>query len=363
MSDERQLEAAPSNPFARKEGGALSTLQHAMSKREEAEIQSQLVIARRFPRDQVTAMDNILTDCTLPALAEAATYEYVRGGEKIGGATIRLAEAVARRWGNMRCGVKELSRDEGSSECMSYAWDLESGYYEERTFQVPHWRDTRGGGHPLTDERDIYELVANMGARRKRACILAVIPMDVFDRAVHACEVALKNKIVIDDEVLAGLLEKLGEFNITKEMVEKLLGRRYAKDTITPGMVLKLRKIYNSLYDKMSVVTDWFKADREVDGAAKTESGRRKPAKKKSAEPAGTLQRVEQGQGAPTEPETVMKLADASQLEFIRNKAKAGAITDAEICKAFKLLSLEELRAAVVPAVLRWLSDPTSSPT
>jgi hypothetical protein len=50
---------------------------------------------------------------------------------------------------------------------------LETGYYDERQFQVRHWRDRKqGGGYQLTDERDIYELIANFGQRRKRAVLL-----------------------------------------------------------------------------------------------------------------------------------------------------------------------------------------------
>ena len=50
---------------------------------------------------------------------------------------------MARGWGNIARGIKEISRDRqtGTSECIAYAWDLESGYYDERQFQVRHWRD------------------------------------------------------------------------------------------------------------------------------------------------------------------------------------------------------------------------------
>ena len=41
--------------------------------------------------------------------------------------------------------------------------------------------------YAITDDRDIYELEANMSARRIRACILQMIPGDVTDAAVAAC--------------------------------------------------------------------------------------------------------------------------------------------------------------------------------
>lgn len=57
----------------------------------------------------------------------------------------------------MEAGVKELSRSNGVSECLAYAWDYETNYRDVRTFTVRHWRDTREGGYALKDERDIYE--------------------------------------------------------------------------------------------------------------------------------------------------------------------------------------------------------------
>jgi len=69
---------------------------HAM-----AEVQAQVCMAKQFPRDAIQAVDNILNECTRPALAEASTYAYPRGGQRITGPSIRLAEAVARHWGNL----------------------------------------------------------------------------------------------------------------------------------------------------------------------------------------------------------------------------------------------------------------------
>ena len=72
---------------------------------------------------------------------------------------------------NIASGIKETLRSGEYSERVAYAWDLDSRYYDERQFQVRHWRDTQKGGYPLTDERDLYELIANFGQRRKRAVL------------------------------------------------------------------------------------------------------------------------------------------------------------------------------------------------
>ena len=249
-----------SNPFgstavAARQSTALVSVEQ---QRAIAEVQAAMIIARANPRDPIKAMDLILQDCTRTTLAEASTYDYNRGGTNVLAPSIRLAETMARRWGNIECGVKEISRHGGYSECVSYAWDLETNFRDSKTFQVKHWRDTKKGGYAITEERDIYEVVANMGARRKRACILAVIPGEVADAAVAQCATTLATKAEVTPERIASLLEKFGAFDVTKEMIEKRIQRRV--DAITPGLLVQLGRIYTSLSDGMSSVGDWFEA-------------------------------------------------------------------------------------------------------
>lgn len=239
---------------------------NALAQREVGEIQAGMVIAQRFPRDQRKALDRILTNCQRAGLAEDATYEYARGGTAVTGASIRLAEELARSWGNIWCGVTELSRANGASECLAYAWDLETGFRDEKRFQVRHWRDTRAGGKAITEERDIYEIVANMGARRKRACILAVIPSDVQEAALTQCEMTLKVKAEVTPERLQGLVEKFGTYHVTKEMIEKRIQRNLA--SMQPAQLLGLGRIFNSIRDGMSTAADWFEMPPPAQGPA-----------------------------------------------------------------------------------------------
>lgn len=247
------------NPFSAPVEAASASTQ-AVAQREVAEVQAAMVIAKRFPRDPKEAMDRILTACTRTGLAEQSMYQYARGGSDITGPSIRLAEELARGWGNIACGVIELSRTGNVSECMAYAWDLETNYRDEKRFQVKHWRDTKGGGYAAKDERDIYEIIANQGSRRKRACILAVIPGDVADAAVRQCDVTLKTQIDVTPEKVQKALERFEAMGVTKEMIEARIQRRI--DSITPALFMNLWKIYNSLRDGMSTVADWFDAPK-----------------------------------------------------------------------------------------------------
>lgn len=225
--------------------------------------------AKANPRDERVAMDAILIACSRPSLAEHAIYSYVKGGTEITGPTIRLAEELRRNWTNMDAGVDELTRSEGKSEAMAFAIDLEKLVRDRKIFTVKHWRNTKQGSYPVRDEREIYELIANAGARRKRACILSVIPADVQEAAIHQCEVTLATKVKLTPERLQHMVEAFGEFGVTREHLEKRLQRRL--DAVTPALFVQMSKIYNSLKDGMSKPAEWFElAPEEAAAPART---------------------------------------------------------------------------------------------
>ena len=232
-----------------------------------AETQAAMIIAKRFPRDPVKALDKILNACTRPRLAESALYEYARGGTAITGPSIRLAEAVAQSWGNLQFGIRELSQRAGESEVEAFAWDIETNVRETKTFYVKHKRHTKKGSYNLTDPRDIYEMVANQGARRLRACILGVIPGDIVEEAQTQCELTLKAAANVTPERIASMVEKFKVLGVTKLEIETRIQRRV--DTMTAGQMVLLGKIYNSIQDGMSAPGEWFQVE-ETKGPTET---------------------------------------------------------------------------------------------
>lgn len=258
--------AVSTNPFSSAVAPAnTGALAQSDAQRAIAEVQAALMIARMNPRDQKRAVDLILQDCTRPSLAEKAVYAYARGGLDISGPSIRLAEVLAQRWGNISYGVRELEQRDGESVIQAFAWDVESNTRREMTFTAPHVRDTKRGRVELTDARDIYEMTANQGARRVRACILGIIPGDVVEMALKQCEVTASTKADVTPARVADMLSFFAGLGVTKELVEKRIQRRV--EAITPALFLQLGKIANSLRDGMSSAGDWFElapAIREV---------------------------------------------------------------------------------------------------
>lgn len=259
-------QGGPVNPFQR---NGLSEHVNAgtieiESSRAIAEAQGKLVIAKRFPRDEARAYAKIIDSCKRKGLAEEATYSFPRGGQTVSGPSIRLAEELARTWGNIDYGIRELSRKEGVSEMEAYAWDLETNTSSSQKFTVRHIRDTRGGGQTLTDERDIYELTANQGARRLRARILAILPPDIVEASLSECRRTLAGN---NDEPVADRVRKMirafEKYGVTAAMIEVRLA--HSLDTVLPDEIADLQGIFNSLKNGMSKAGDWFGS------AAKTE--------------------------------------------------------------------------------------------
>ena len=237
------------------QGGVVA---QATASREMEEVKGAIFLAKQFPRNIFQAEQRILDSCKRTSLAEVAMYQYPRGGTKVSGPSIRLAEVLAQNWGNLSFGVKELEQREGESVAMAYAWDLETNVRQEKVFTVKHSRQAKGTLQKLTDPRDIYELVASSGARRVRACVLGIIPGDIVDKAVVECEQTLKgnNKGPLKDRISNALKAFKEQHRVTQEMVEAKFG--YNAESFTEYDYLELIKIFNSIKDGMSKVEDWF---------------------------------------------------------------------------------------------------------
>lgn len=241
--------------------------------RELAETQVKYLMAQQFPRDVIANTDKILNAFTRPTLAEQSQYQFSRGGSDISGPSIRAAEAMAQQWGNIEHGFRERSRGVDAkgvpfSEVEAFCVDLESRTTKRLQFIVRHWRDTKGGGYQLKDERDIYELIANQAQRRVRACILALIPGDVVDAAMQQAEVTLKAKADTSPEAVQKIITAFDQFGVTKEHIEKRIQRRL--DAITPAQVVSLKRIYASLRDGMSGPEEWFEMGEPAAAAGET---------------------------------------------------------------------------------------------
>ena len=237
-----------------------------------------MVAAKRFPRDVYNAYNRIIQDCKRRTLAEKAMYEYPRGGQTVTGPSIHLARAIARSWGNLDSGFKVLEQNATESTVMAYCWDLETNYRETKVFTVKHVRESKKGAFPLTDSRDIYELIANQSARRERSCILSVIPQDVVDAAVGQCNATLQGdgKMTKEDAVRDIIRRFSEQYGVTKEMLEAYIGRK--AEAFTVQSVNRLRGVYTALKDGTASVEQYFDMSAAAPAPAEPQEAPEPPA-------------------------------------------------------------------------------------
>ena len=129
--------------------------------REVAQVQGQIMMAKAYPRNMDMVLAKVESACSRKTLAEHALYTYARGGTNISGPTIRLMEALASAYGNVKAGYEVVEADDDKSRIRAYAYDMETNTVIERNFDVEHVRYANGQRKRLIDPRDIYEVIAN----------------------------------------------------------------------------------------------------------------------------------------------------------------------------------------------------------
>lgn len=231
----------------------------ALVAREIQQVQGAIISAKMYPRDTGLALKRVENAAARVRLAEQAMYSYTRGGQEITGPSIRLAEVLAQSWGNLDFGFKELDRgfEGGTSYSMvqAFCYDLETNVRRSIEFKVPHLRETRKETKALTSERDIYEFVANQASRRVRNCILSVIPGDIVEAGIEACEKTLASAGTLEEK-RKKIVEAFAQVDVSVEEIERRLGKKMTSLSSTD--YVQLRKIWKSLHDGASDKTDWF---------------------------------------------------------------------------------------------------------
>ena len=269
---ENALQAVPAavqgmNPLAMMANGGNGALAAVTSNEKVVETLASIFIAKQFPRDLAMVTANMTAATRRVSLAQKAVYTYPRGGTSVEGPSVHLADALLGAWGNAESGWTELNRHKDPkkgcmvSECVAYAFDKETNSKHSIAFTVPHWRDTKKGGYPLTDERDIYELCANMAARRRRAAILRVLPAWLVEEALENCNNTLRNADgnVPMPDLIRRMEAKFSGLGVSKAQLEAKLGHNL--EATTRNELVTLGKHYNAIEGGHARVDELFEPE------------------------------------------------------------------------------------------------------
>jgi len=258
---------APSNALDRMVGPNAQVLAGSQAtaieqSRAVAEVQAMVVVAQQRPRNIQAALAEMRQSCSMKEMAERAFFRFPRGDKNVTGPTVHLMRELARCFGNITHGISELARNDeaGVSEMQAYAWDLQTNTRSAQIFMVPHKRDGRRASR-LEDQRDVYELTANQGARREREAIRRVLPPWFVEEAISICNKTLEHgggkplpKRIAD---AIALFEGMG---VTVDAIEQKLGRPNGKWTAHD--VAQLVVIWKSIDRGEVTAEDEFPAER-----------------------------------------------------------------------------------------------------
>lgn len=199
-----------------------------------AEVQAAVTVALSNPRDEDRAVENMRRALSTPKAADRAFYAVKNRGS---GPSVHLARELARVWGNIDYGVRELRRDDdaGESEIQAFAWDQQTNVRSTRSFIVPHQRMAKGHRKQLVDLQDVYLNNQNIGARAVRECIFTVLPTWFTEEAQDVARATLEGRNVPDAkpvaERAAAAIERFAAEHVTQDQLERYVGAPVAKWT------------------------------------------------------------------------------------------------------------------------------------
>lgn len=192
-----------------------------------ADVQAAVTVAQNCPRDMAEAEREMEYVCGRLDMAEQAFYQVTNRGS---GPSVHLMRELARIWGNVDYGVKELARndDKGESEVLATCWDMQKNTRSSRTFIVPHQRMRAGARVELVDLTDIYLNNQNVGARAVRECIQTILPRWFTEKAQDICRSTLEHGEgePLRDRIAAMTDWFRDKIGVSQQQLEARIGRK-----------------------------------------------------------------------------------------------------------------------------------------
>ena len=237
-----------------------------------------------------------------------------------------------------------------------------------KRFDVKHIREKKTGDTQLTSERDIYELIANQGARRLRSCMSAVIPSYILDEAVAQCNKTLASghKEPLSDRIKK-MVAAFKDFVVTKEMIENRLG--HIVGTTSEQEMVILTGIYNALKNNAGKIEDYFDVPKPESKQSEKAMKALQDAQMKSkplhnvSNPSDTATNIDADavrNSAPTEKETLIKNCSDSALMVEGCKILTDAFLKSNKCDSLAKLTvikLKELYSVLEPEIRKWEAE------
>lgn len=241
------------------ERAALSRAAHS-----EALVKARVALAIQNPRDTDRARQKILADAKRPVFAERAIYSKPVGGKKIEGPSVRLAESLARAWGNIFIENTITYEDAETRTVHVLVMDVEENVTSageitiEKTVERREAKDRtvlsermNSSGQKtfrvLATEDELLNKMNAAISKMRRNKIIEMLPFDLVQEALDICRKTMKDADAQDPEATKRrILDAFLEIGVDADDVKEYLGRSDL-DVLTPAEMADLRKAYAAI--------------------------------------------------------------------------------------------------------------------
>lgn len=263
------------------------TAQTAISTKVRAEIESSLIMARKFPRNEADIRVNVLKTCQIPSFADKAKYKKPQGKTKdeatgkwiqnyVIGPSIRLAEEFFRQWGNIIMDTTILFEDSQKRIVGVRIMDLQSlaissgQFIIEKTVERkdPKFREIVLERVNSSNEK-VYVVVAtedeilskqnNILSKYRRNLIIQLIPTYILQDALEEVDKVVRSGIKEDPEKSKKIvIDNFSRIGVMPSDLEKYIGHPIVQ--LIPDEILELKELYQAIAEKE---TTWAEAMEE----------------------------------------------------------------------------------------------------
>lgn len=232
-------------------------------KLESANVDAQVITAKRFPRNETKATTKAINLATLDEeTARICRYALPRGGKPITGPSVHLAKMLVSTWGNMRTEAKVVQITDKEVVSRGTAWDMENNVAS--AFEVRR-RITDSKGNRFSDDMIVVTgNAANSIAYRN--AVFAVIPKCIVDKVYKAAQEKVTGNLSEENMLIKRRASAVklffDEYGISEDELVKLCGKQTVNQ-IQAEQIAFLLGVYQSLKDGDTTVEFLMKPIRE----------------------------------------------------------------------------------------------------
>lgn len=195
---------------------------------QDSKLNSQIALARQFPRDIKRAVKNSIDIVTLDIQsASSCTYSVLNEGKAVTGCTVHLAKTIAQNWGNMYIEAKTTNIEQKYITGQAIAIDLENNL----SYKVEVKRSIVNHKGRFSD--DMVTVIGNAAnSIAMRNAILSVIPRAVIDKVYNEAKKTITGDLHDIDKLQAKRKEVFENLNQLYQVTEQEILLAIGKSSI-----------------------------------------------------------------------------------------------------------------------------------